>query len=174
MLPRRQSGVTLIEIFVGLAIIALLVGMAVPSFIAWMHNSQIRAAAESILNGMQVARAEAIRRNTRVEFRLGAGSDWSVTLPTAPDPPLQTRSKNEGSAKAVVAVQPADATAVTFAGMGWVTTNDDASPTLTQVDVTSSVLTGPEARPLRVIVSPGGSLKMCDPQVAADDPRACP
>jgi len=29
-------------------------------------------------------------------------------------------------------------------------------------------------RPLRVTITPGGSIKMCDPAVAAPDPRVCP
>jgi hypothetical protein len=32
------------------------------------------------------------------------------------------------------------------------------------------------ARPLRIVISPGGSVRMCDPSpsVVAPDPRACP
>jgi type IV fimbrial biogenesis protein FimT len=172
-MPRRHAGFTLIELVIGLMILGLLAGMALPSFRAWIQNSQIRTGAESVLNGLQVARAEAVRRNLLVEFQVGAGSSWTVSIPTTGEV-VQTRSGADGSAKAAVVPQPGGATIVTFNGMGWVAANDDGSPTMTRVDVTSSVLTGSEARPLRVVVTPGGAAKMCDPQVAAGDPRVCP
>jgi type IV fimbrial biogenesis protein FimT len=84
---RRQRGVTLIEICVVLAIVAILYAQASPSFSAWTHNAQIRTATESLQNGLQLARAEAIRRNRSVMFWLTAGSnaaaaDWLVGCAT--------------------------------------------------------------------------------------------
>jgi len=172
-MPRKHAGFTMIEMSIGLLILGLLAAMALPSFRAWIQNQQIRTGAESVLNGLQVARAEAVRRNVLVEFQLGAAASWTIVIPTTGEV-VQTRSSADGSAKAVVAPVPGGATKVTFNGMGWVAANDDASPTLTRVDVTSSVVTGSDARPLRLVVTPGGAAKMCDPQVAAGDPRVCP
>jgi len=172
-MSRRQAGLTLIEIIIAVAVLAILTTLAVPSYRAWIQNSQIRTAAESILNGLQTARAEAVKRNVRTEFEIGAGSDWSIKLMPAGDV-IQSRSSGEGSANAQLATQPAGASRITFNGMGWIAANDDATPSITQVDVTSTVVTGTEARPLRLVITPGGSVKMCDPQVPADDPRVCP
>jgi type IV fimbrial biogenesis protein FimT len=172
-MSRRQAGLTLIEIVIAVAVLAILIALAVPSYRAWIQNSQIRTAAESILNGLQTARAEAVKRNVRTELEIGAGTDWSIKLMPAGDV-IQSRSSAEGSANAQLATQPAGATRITFNGMGWIAANDDATPSITRVDVTSTVVTGTEARPLRLVITPGGSVKMCDPQVAADDPRVCP
>jgi type IV fimbrial biogenesis protein FimT len=75
-----QRGVTLIEVVVVMVIFAILFAKAAPSFSAWLRNVQIRTAAESMQNGLQLARAEAIRRNRSVIFWLTAppASDWLV------------------------------------------------------------------------------------------------
>jgi prepilin-type N-terminal cleavage/methylation domain-containing protein len=67
-----QRGMTLIEMAIGLVIVGLLLVMALPGFGTWLQNSQIRNAAESLQNGLQLTRAEAVRRNTRVQFVLGS------------------------------------------------------------------------------------------------------
>ncbi len=78
-----QRGISLVEMVVVMAIFAILTGLAVPSFNAWLANVQIRTATESIQNGLQLARAEAIRRNSPVMFWLTSGTnpltgDWLV------------------------------------------------------------------------------------------------
>src|SRR5260221_13335306 len=65
-----QRGFTIIEVMITLAVIGVLLGLGAPGFIEWLQNQQIRAAAEATLNGLQVARGEAVRRNTPVRFQL--------------------------------------------------------------------------------------------------------
>ena len=172
-MQRRQAGFTMIELVITIVVVGILAALAIPGFSAWIQNQQIRTGTEGVLNGLQTARAEAVKRNQLVEFRLGDRTAWEVVLRTTNET-LQSRAADEGSRTAVTAIQPDGATTVTFNGMGWVVANEDGSPTISQVDVRSSVLKGTEARPLRVVLTSGGSTKMCDPQVANDDPRACP
>src|SRR5215831_18283134 len=78
-----QRGMSLIELAIGLVIVSLLLGLGIPSFKAWVINSQIRDSAEAILNGIQVARANAIQRNLLVVFTLtpnngSTPASWSV------------------------------------------------------------------------------------------------
>ena len=86
--PRRsEHGFSLVELMVTVAVLSLLMTLAVPSFAEWIQNSRIRTAAESIQNGLQVARAEAVRRNARVEFALVGqrlGIDAAALGPLAP------------------------------------------------------------------------------------------
>ena len=166
-----QRGVTLIEMMIALVIIAMLILVAMPSFSAWLANAQIRNGAEAVLNGMQFARNQAIQFNTPVQFELTGNSSWTVTR-VSDDEELQSRAE-EGSATSEAAVQPDGATQLTFNGMGWIVANDDGSDSITQIDVASTVdVDG--VRPLRVTITPGGSVKMCDPAVAAPGPRVCP
>ena len=46
---------------------AIMLFIALPNFAVWMQNTQIRTAGEAVLNGMQLARAEAISQLRRGE-----------------------------------------------------------------------------------------------------------
>lgn len=171
-----QSGISLIEVMVAVAIVALLMALGLPSYTAWIQNTQIRTAADAILNGMQVARNEAIRRNVSVQFRLDkpGSTQWRVNFSADPDAnPLQSRSAEEGSPNATITLTPGAADTVTFSALGRVVANSDASETLTQVDVDNPVLPEADRRKLRILIPLGGAIRMCDPKVAAGDPRAC-
>jgi len=190
-----QRGFNLIEILVTLSVLGILLALGAPSLAEWLQNQQIRAATEAVLNGMQVARGEAIRRNLAVQMVLEPPtSGWTIceatvepcdsTTPLNANPPLviQSRSPDEGTSNANVAPTPAGpptAVAVTFSPLGSVVANINGSPTLTRVDVinpSACIADGGSMRCLRVVVTGGGSIRMCDPTpgVVAPDPRACP
>lgn len=188
----RQSGFTLIELMIAVVIVGILLMVGVTSYGTWSQNQQVRVAAESIIDGMQLARAEAVKRNTTTRIVLcgAASSSWEILAASAAAPQptasmacgagsnalvgeerVQERSAQEGSRNAQIQVTPNGATTVTFNSMGRVAANADASAAITQVDVSN-----PNGdRPLRITVSTGGSLRMCDPspKLQAGDPRAC-
>jgi type IV fimbrial biogenesis protein FimT len=78
---------TLIEIMVAVTIVVILLAAAMPSFSEWIQNSKIRTAAESIQNGISLARSEAVHRNTVAQFVScgGASGDpsWDVIVASA-------------------------------------------------------------------------------------------
>ena len=193
----HQRGVTLIEMMIGLAIVALVLFVAVPSFGIFLQNSQIRNAAGSALDGLQLARNEAIRRNSPVRFQFVSNLTAACVLSTTSlawvvsqaDPTgacnaapsdtvapqlIQSRSATEGTSNARVTV--AGASTVVFTGLGRV-----LGAGITQIDVTNTSGTCIYADPtngtmrcMRILVSSGGQSRMCDPQVtAANDPRKC-
>jgi len=210
-----QRGLNIIEIMISLVVLGVLIGLGAPGFVEWLQNQQIRAAAEATLNGLQVARGEAVRSNTPVRFQLVSdltldcvlASDsvtapvsvsWVVSLadptgkcdtkanPADPANPqiVQSRTSAEGSPNALaVSVfmpsppalpAPQAASTVTFAALGNVIANADATPTINRIDVTNQNVSPGATRPLRIVINPGGSIRMCDPAVAAPDPRGCP
>lgn len=88
---------TLIELMIGVAILAFLMMSGAPAFSDWIRNTQIRTTAESILNGLQLARTEAARYNTTARFQLttsldkqcklsSTGRNWVVNLDAAVSP----------------------------------------------------------------------------------------
>jgi type IV fimbrial biogenesis protein FimT len=166
-------GVTLIELMVGLAVLAILLTAGLPSYSTWIYNWRIRVAAESMVNGLQLARTEAVRRNTDVAFALGPASDWRV-LAVATDETIQARSAAEGSSGVEITVSPETATTVAFDSLGRVANAGGEALARIDVAVPERILPAGLSRPLRISVSPGGQVRMCDPSVSeAADPRRC-
>lgn len=185
--PRQATGFTLIELMIGIAILAIAMALGIPSFAEWIQNSQIRTAGESISAGLQAARNEAIRRNTPIEFTLtgngGAGeTGWQIAIRNT-GVVLQAQTAGEGSRNATVVTKPADARTITFTGMGRVANpNSDASSPIKNICIDNPKLGTAVSRNLRIEVVPdrggipdwGGATRMCDPNTATPDPRACP
>jgi type IV fimbrial biogenesis protein FimT len=168
----RSAGFTIIELLITIAVLAILLYIALPNFAVWMQNTQIRTAGEAILNGVQLARAEAIRRNVNVELRMDASSGWTARVADTGEV-IQSRVAGEGSAAALVTIAPAGATIVTFNGFGSIATNADATATVTEVKIDSPSIAAADSRELCVLVRAGGNVRLCDPQVPATDTRTC-
>jgi type IV fimbrial biogenesis protein FimT len=124
------------------------------------------------LNGLQLARAEAVRRNSGVQLAFDASGGWTANV-VAGGEVIQARPAGEGSANVAVAILPAGADTVTFNGLGRVVLNADGSSSIAQLDFDSTALVAAQSRELRVAISTGGVPRMCDPQLSAGDPRAC-
>lgn len=174
----RSGGFTLVELMVTVALLAILATLGIPSFQAWIQNTKIRTAAESIQNGLQIARAEAVKRNTPVQFVLdGGNSAWTVRCLTAAQCAdlaggvVETRAASDGSsADIIIATLPATSDTVEFNNFGGINT----SPVpFTQIDVNSNASAAD--RPLRVTLGVGGNTRLCDPYtgLSASDPRKC-
>lgn len=83
-LPRNSRGFTLIELMVGLAVMALLMMVAVPSFQSTIASSRVTTITNDLVGALAAARTEAIRRGVRVTVCASADSascattgDWS-------------------------------------------------------------------------------------------------
>lgn len=168
----RSAGFTLIELMIVIVILAIMLFIALPNFAVWMQNSQIRTAGEAVLNGMQLARAEAIRRNVNVEMRMDVSSGWTA-LVVGTGEVIQSRLAGEGSAAALVTITPAGAKTVTFNSFGSVATNADGTATVTEIKIDSPAIAAADSRELCILVRAGGNVRMCDPQVAVTDTRSC-
>jgi type IV fimbrial biogenesis protein FimT len=140
---------------------------------------------------MQAARAEAIRQNLPIVLGLEPPTTGWTVCPATVSPCdsttpaanfIQSKSGQEGSGNAQVVQTPGGATLVTFSPLGAVLANNlDGSLPVTQVDVFYNDpnlcnAAGGTMRCLRVVVTGGGSIRMCDPTpgIVAPDPRACP
>lgn len=162
-----------------IAIFGILATFAIPSYRAWIQNSLTRTAAESIQTGIQIARAEAVKRNASVQFDLrGSDSAWTVCVRPSPagacpNPDnattVQSRGVKEGSSTNVDITVSAAGPYV-FSPFGVITS--PAGPVT--IDIKNGTLAAAEKRDLSVIIGVGGSVRMCDPLVSGTtDPRKC-
>lgn len=62
----RQAGFTLIELMVTIAVLAIVLGIAVPSFQGITNRNRLTAITNEVVGAVQLTRMEAIRRNQRV------------------------------------------------------------------------------------------------------------
>ena len=78
----RQRGFTLVELMVVIAVIAVIAGIALPSFRDLTRRSQLTSAANELSAAIQAAKMESIRTNSKVELcpstdgSTCAGSNW--------------------------------------------------------------------------------------------------
>lgn len=196
---------SLVELIIGLVIIGSLLALAAPNYTAWIQNTKVRTTAEAMLNGLQLARTEAVRRNTQIRFYLTdtltaacvastAGTNWIVSFddPTglcangllnealdagdsavSPAPRMiQVRGANEGSTGITVA---ADQSAIIFNGLGRITPVPAATININISNPAAGTCAnvGGPVRCMRVTVSTGGQIRLCDPARASTDPVGC-
>ncbi len=186
-----QAGVTLLELLVAMAILGILLGLALPSFSTFLANTRVRAVADGLYSGLQIARMEALKRNEPTAFLLLDGNNWMVNR-------AYNATANPGVAPASISAT-SNATACVGGetvkasyeiqkscgeGSGvTVTTNfspenvvnfdsqgrASANATLPQIDISTTGAT----ISLRILISAGGQMRLCDPSASGNDPRNC-
>jgi prepilin-type N-terminal cleavage/methylation domain-containing protein len=68
---RTPAGVTLVELLVGIAILAIVLALGVPSMREWMVSQRVSSVANELVTDLQLARSEAIRRGMATFVRFG-------------------------------------------------------------------------------------------------------
>lgn len=173
---RRSHGVTLIEMLIGLTVLGILLALGLPAFSTFMQNQRVRNTADAVLNGMQLARSEAIRRNRPVEFKLDTQGGWVVSVPSISGDAgkVQERPAAENGGSVGITAESGGATTITFDAMGGPTTNADNTNAIRTLVFTPSS-TSSATRTLKIVVSVSGTIRMCDPSsdLPSTDPRRC-
>lgn len=75
----NQSGYTLVELLVVLAVSAILLGIGVPSFASLSGSSRLSSATNDLISSLHLARSEAIKRNARVVMCISATGNACAT-----------------------------------------------------------------------------------------------
>jgi type IV fimbrial biogenesis protein FimT len=72
-----MRGLTLIELMVGIAVLAILIAVAVPSFSAFLEKTRLRGAADALSSQFALSRVEATRTDRRVSLLVvGEDGEW--------------------------------------------------------------------------------------------------
>jgi prepilin-type N-terminal cleavage/methylation domain-containing protein len=168
----RVAGFTMVELLVTIGIVGLLAALAVPTLTSAIQNSHIRAASASLQNGLAQARAEAVRLNTQVEFRL-TGAGWDVRT-VSDDGLLHQASGKERATGVTITAVPANSTRATFDAFGrrLALNPGNGSVTFTRLDIAAVNATS-SSRPMRIQLVVGGLARLCDPAAASTEPKAC-
>jgi type IV fimbrial biogenesis protein FimT len=189
----------LIELMVVIAIMSLLMVAAAPSIGPWIANARVRSVAEELVNGLRMAQSEAVRRNRPVAFVLtnatpaknatpsDNGKNWYVqALPLASGATTETAADSDyvqgGNYASQSAVTIAAASKVLCFGSMGNLVDIGATDAVNVLGVACAAgakiytvsRTGSD-RSLRVTVSVGGQVRMCDPAktLSTTNPDGC-
>ena len=69
----NSKGFTMIELFIVIVIFGIVTAMAVPNFIGWLSNYNLKTAANELYSNMQFARLNAVKQN----------KEWALVFDTA-------------------------------------------------------------------------------------------
>lgn len=93
----REQGLTLIEIMVVIAIIAIAAAIAVPSYNDTVDRQRLTQALETTLSDIRWAKSESVKRSLEVSVTFSTGANWSYTIMDANSTLLKTASNADFS-----------------------------------------------------------------------------
>ena len=175
-------GFTLIELVTTIAIVAILMVIAVPSFITYQRNSELTAHANSLLAAINAARSEAMKRGRNAMVVPSDGADWAsgwvvfvdldrsldyaqasdVTVLNAPPPPAYLTITGRGTTNAA-------APYILYDASGYSRTKAGGFGALT-FELKRSDVSGTEqlSQIRRVKIASTGRARVCTPKTATD------
>lgn len=69
----KQSGFSMLELIIVMAVIAIMAAIATPSFLSWRKDFWLKGAARDLLGNMQKAKLTSIKRRTNVTMEFDTG-----------------------------------------------------------------------------------------------------
>jgi type IV fimbrial biogenesis protein FimT len=185
---RPAQGFNLVELMVSIGIFSIVMFWAAPSFGVWTKNARIRSVAEALQNDLRVAKVAALSQDRSVSLVLiaedpvaanvGAATVTSSTRwlvrrnadPLSAADFLRGFSNAAGGAEVRVTPVAGSGGEVRFTSLGRLVTGATVG-----FDIVSTQTNDTNLRPLRVLVSPGGNVRMCDPdaRLGTNDSRKC-
>lgn len=181
---------TLIELMVAITLLAILLLLAIPEFNTWINNTRVRSVTEGLQNGVRLAQAEAVRRNRTVVFFLTNAEPSLAAAPAANGGNwgIRTVALFAGDAAEFVRGSASNESSTSAGGSGVVVGGpatlcfNAAGQQVTvaaqgcAAGVATYNVSHPRAqRGLRITVSMGGRVRMCDPNkvLSNNDPDGC-
>ena len=160
---RPPRGLTLLEMLVALAIVAVLATLALPSFGSMMSRHRLKAAAEQLSMDLAELRLQAVQRGQPMHVQLSPGAQWCYSLAV------------EGSCDCRVpqGCQLKTVRAKDHPGVTLLQAQDLRIDPQPGYGSGSALLQGSDGARLRVGLSPLGRPKVCAPGAAVPGFAAC-
>ncbi len=163
----RRRGFTLVELMIGLAVLALLATLAVPSMGSALQRQRLRAAAEHLAADLTEARFEATRRGQALHVLPRSGPQWCWAVARQPDcgceaPPAEEDSascqlsRSSQSDHAGVKLLQAQAVELTPQGTA-------GGPAGAHTAVQAALFEGAPGSRLQVVITALGRARVCTP-----------
>ncbi len=83
-LHNKQSGFTLIELMILIAIMGIFAGIAIPNFLSYLPKSRLNGAARQVMGDLMAARMKAVSQNTMVTVAWDSNHEYKI----GGDPPI--------------------------------------------------------------------------------------
>ena len=185
----KNKGFSLIELCVVMAILALLLMGSVGMVTSYITNAKLRGVADELKDGILLAKAEAIKRNITIDFVAKSNGSWEVCSPLSANTGVPVdadghevlQARTSDATNIIVSGKAPDESAssvIEFSGSG------RPNPTMTAIHPTSNpsndtkyvsyfdiksagtkscLADGGDITCLRVLISSGGKVKVCNP-----------
>ncbi len=152
--PRATRGFTLVELMATLALSAIVVLLAVPSFAQAVARHRLQAAAEQLALDLAEARQQAAQRGTVLHLSFNGGAQWCYALAAAPG--CDCRTDSACSLKTVASRD--------YPGVQLLQAEDARiEPRPGASSGGSALLQGAAGQALRVTLGPLGRARVCAP-----------
>jgi type IV fimbrial biogenesis protein FimT len=164
---RRARGITLIECVIALAILAALMGIALPSFGEAMARARLRSAAQDLALGIGNARLESVRAGAgKVHVTMTPGASWCWSV----GPVAAVDCANPPVGSTVHVVRSDDYAGITMTR--GISTSFDGRDTLAAAGFAAEFVSS-HGGALRVHVTPLGRASICAPEGRSLDYPRC-
>jgi type IV fimbrial biogenesis protein FimT len=78
-LHNKQSGFTLIEMMIVIAILGIFAGIAIPNYLSYMPKHRLNGAARQVMGDLMAARMKAVSQNTTVTVAYVSDSKYKIS-----------------------------------------------------------------------------------------------
>ena len=153
---RKQTGFTLMELMIVIAIIAVIAVGTLPNLLAWRNNAQLSAGTRQVYTDLQVARRAAIKRNRTVTVSFDTAAEtYTINIPGLPaeikrmPPAIEIDGAEFGAATVSV---------VSFNHLGFARTNILNASSSGWVTISRAGI----GRIVRIDVDTGGSIRIAE------------
>lgn len=151
----RQHGFTLVELMVTVIVAAILLAVALPSFLDTIDRTRVAGAADNLLADLRYAQAAAMKTNAPVTVTFTAGANWQYVLATTPAK-VAAAADYRGTALAVDAAVAAAANQMTF-----MPRRNTIAPAPAESPARLVTITSARGRALGLEVTPESAMRLC-------------